>query len=86
MEEESRSKRAAAAQEQADRTAFDAYVKQLGKAERASLEAKALAAADAETRAGYADPAMAKYRETFLLKILREHLRPLLREQATADT
>jgi hypothetical protein len=79
---ERRQKQQAAAEEQADRAAFDAYVKQLSKAERADLEAKALAAASEESRAGYNDPAVARFRSTLMAGMLREYLLPILRDQA----
>ena len=75
---ERRQKQETAAQELANRAAFDAYVKQLSKAERADLEAKALAAASEDSRAGYNDPAIARFRSTMMAGILREYLLPIL--------
>ena len=83
--DELRRKRLADAQEQADRTAFDRYVKQLSKADRAALEAKALAAANLESRTAYDDPAMGRFRDTLLLGMLREYLRPILRQKPDTE-
>jgi len=70
-----------AAQEAVDRKAVDAHLKQLDAAQRAELEARALAATSPEGRETYDNPMMARYRETLMLNMVREYLSPTLRGQ-----
>ena len=82
--EAKRRKQQDAAQEEADRKAVDAYLKQLSPDQRVELEAKALQAASPESRANLEMPLMHKFRETLLLAIVREYLGPILRDQKLA--
>jgi len=82
--EAQRRKQQDAAQEGADRKAVDAHLKQLDPAQRAELEARALAAASPEARANYEMPLMYRYRESLLLGMVREYLSQNLRDQKPA--
>jgi hypothetical protein len=63
------------------------HIKGLTPAERAALEAKALAAASPESRQTYDNPDMAKFRPTLLHMMLRQYVMEhvLHRESETAD-
>lgn len=76
--EDRRRERQRKAAAQAERQAVDAYIEQLGPAERRSLETDALARAGPEAIQNYEDPVMARYRDTLMLGMLREHVRQLL--------
>jgi hypothetical protein len=81
--EESRRQR----EEEARRKEADAYIKRLTPDERAALEAAALAHASAESRQHYDNPALARYRDTFMLGMMRDHVQAMLksREQVPAE-
>jgi plasmid replication initiation protein len=82
--EERRQKQQAEAREQAERDTVEAYIKQLTPAERAEHEAEALAQSSEESRQNYQNPALARYRETYMLYMLRDYVGKKLAEQNIA--
>jgi len=76
--EEHRLQREHDARERAEREEIDTYIEQLDPAERAKLQAEALSQASMESKRSYEDPALSQFRETFMLGMLREHVRQLL--------
>jgi hypothetical protein len=66
------------AHDRAMRQTVDAYLKQRTPGERSILETDALAQADAEDIAGYNDPAMAMFRDTLRLTMVRKQVQKLL--------
>jgi hypothetical protein len=85
--EERRRKHEKQTRERAELEAIDAYLQQLTPAQRIKHEAAAFAQASEEIRQNYQNPAMHRFRESLMLSMLREHVRPLLkhREQALAE-
>jgi hypothetical protein len=57
----------------AARKEADEHIQKLSRAERAALEARLLAEASPETRENYESPHFAKFRDTLMLGLLREH-------------
>ena len=73
------------ARDQARRQAVDAYIERLTEADRTALEAAALARAEPEARQAY-EEAPTRYRDVFLLGLVREHVaQELRRESAPAE-
>ena len=83
--EERRRQREQEAREETERQAVEAHIKQLIPAERTALEAAALAEASPESRQAYDNPSMARFRDTFLLGLLRDHVRQLLRTRQAEE-
>ena len=73
--------------ERADREKADAYLKRLTPAERAVLEAEAIAQASPDTKQNLESPGMARFRDALMLGMLREHVIEMLRsrEQAAVE-
>jgi hypothetical protein len=65
----------------------EAEIKRLSPVERIAMEAEVLAKASPEARENYDSPALARYRDTLMIGMLREHVGQLLssRRPATAD-
>jgi hypothetical protein len=63
----------------------DAYIKRLTPDERAALEAAALAHASTEARENYDNPALARYRDTFMLGMMRDYIQATNRNQVPAE-
>ena len=82
--EASRQKQQADARERAERNAVDAYIKQLTPAARAEHEAEAVAQSSEESQQNYQNPALARYRETYMLFMLRDYVGKKLAEQNVA--
>ena len=73
-------------EQEAKRQRANAYIKQLGQAERIALEAEALAAASPKDRENYESHVMARFRDTLMLAMLREYVAEKLdREQVPAE-
>ena len=73
-------------EQEAKRQRANAYIKQLGQAERLALEAEALAAATPEQRENYDSHVMARFRDTLMLAMLRDYVAEKLdREQVPAE-
>jgi 16S rRNA C1402 (ribose-2'-O) methylase RsmI len=72
--EQRRRQREQAARDRAVLKEVDAYLKRLIPAERKVLEAEALARAGAEARQGYEEAALARFRSSVLLGLMREHV------------
>jgi hypothetical protein len=75
------------ARQRADLAKADAYLQQLTPAERANLEAEVLAQASQESRENYEAAHMARFRDTMMLMMLRQHVIDMQksREQAAAE-
>jgi hypothetical protein len=71
--------------ERADREKADAYLKRLTAAERAALEAEAIAQASPDTRQNLESPGMARFRDMLMLGMLREHVAKKLDQQILID-
>ncbi len=72
--EERRQERERKARDGATRRKVDAYLKQLGQAERKALEAEALAAASPSDRESYDSHIMARFRDTLMLCMISTYL------------
>ena len=84
--EDRRRKHERDALDQARRRKADAYIKQLNQAERIVLESEALAAASPEARENYESHVMARFRDTLILAMLRDHVADKLeREQIPVE-
>jgi hypothetical protein len=68
------------ARQKTEREAVDAYLSGLDPDKRAALEAEVLAQADENARQTYENSALASYRETLMLALLREFVPQLLDE------
>lgn len=78
--EEQRQKRGEEARAKAERARVDAYIRDLEAEERSHLEAAALAEASEDARETYANPAIAAFKDSVMLGMLREHVGRLLAE------
>lgn len=74
------------ANEEARQTKAEAYIKGLSPVERMALEAEILAQASPEARESYESPGLARYRDTLMLGMVREHVGRLLARQESATT
>jgi hypothetical protein len=74
------------ARHQNEREEIETYINKLDAVERTKLEAAALADASTEARQNYEDPALSRFRESFMLGMLRDHVRRLIgaRDQSSA--
>jgi hypothetical protein len=82
--EERRRQRGQEARERADREQADAYLKQLAPGERAALEAEVIAQASPDARQTLEAPDMARFRDTLILGMLRQHVTEMLRSREPA--
>ena len=71
--------------ERTELEAIDAYLQQLTPAQRIKHEAAAFAQASEEIRQNYQNPAMHRFRESLMLGMLREHVRPLLKHREHSE-
>jgi hypothetical protein len=83
--EEYRRKHEEEARDQAIRKRVNAYIKQLGPAERIALEAEALAAASPENRESYHSHLMARFRDTLMLAMLCDLVAKKLEQEQLAE-
>ncbi|HEU5116714.1 MAG TPA: hypothetical protein VFT74_08585, partial [Isosphaeraceae bacterium] len=62
------------------------YLNRLDPAERQSLEAEALAAADEQARQNYGNPALSSFRDALMQGMLQDLIRKRLCEQKSASS
>ena len=81
-----RRQQAAEARDQVERQAVQDYINKLDPADRAALEAETLAQASPESRQAYENPDMARFRDTLMIGMLREHVAgKLAQERQSAE-
>jgi hypothetical protein len=83
--ENSRRKRQQKADEEALQAEVEAHIKRLSPVERMAAEAEAMANASPEARENLENPIMARYRDTLMLGLLREHVTRMLANREAAD-